>query len=177
MRVCDTHEDARMCADTLCNRKMCVRQMSVCRATVGPQLECGRRSLCATRFRISGRRLGMLQAACGRICGVVPFVRSKVAANGLPSASFFISFRVRVPRAASMEGPLCGVMYGTKSWVKFSQLRHLDHFAPHHQSVEIVEVGGFHGRWLLLSKASSRTKDSTTRPCRWLQVSVLQVKK
>ena len=30
MRVCDTHEDVRMCVDKLCNRKMCVRQVSVC---------------------------------------------------------------------------------------------------------------------------------------------------
>ena len=40
-------------------------------ATVGPQWECGRKSLCATRFRISGRRLGKVLAAVGRLCAAI----------------------------------------------------------------------------------------------------------
>ena len=35
MRVCDTHEDVWMCADKLCNRKMCVRQVSVYKLVFG----------------------------------------------------------------------------------------------------------------------------------------------
>ena len=47
-----------------------------------------------------------------------PLFVSKHAAIGLPPASF----PVRVPRAASMEGPLCRAMCGTRGWMKFPNL-------------------------------------------------------
>ena len=87
------------------------------------------------RFRTSGRKLGKLLAAGGRICGGSSVSRIETDFHRPRS---FISYPVRAPRAASMEDPLCRA----RGWMRFSKtLSHRSFFVPHCQGVVIVEVG------------------------------------
>ena len=85
--------------------------------------EWSRKLPCAIRFRISVHRLGKsldrrwndLWSRARRSC------RSTLRSDFHRSPSF-ISFRVREPRAASMDGPLCCVLYATSGWIKSPNL-------------------------------------------------------
>ena len=49
-----------------------------------------------------------------------PLFVLKHAAIGFHRPCSFFPFRVWVPRATSVEGPLCRAMYGTEGWMEFS---------------------------------------------------------
>ena len=91
--------------------------------------------------RIAGHTPGRPLADGETICGAVLAPRIEARCGPISTGlGPFISFRVRVPRAASMDGPLCCAMYGTSGWIKSPSLVALDHFVPHHREVVITEV-------------------------------------
>ena len=117
------------------------------------RVEWSRKFPCAIRFRIAVHRLGKPLADGGTICGAVLAARNERRCG--PTSTGLLTLSPSV--FASMDDPLCCVLFATSGWT-VSQPCRLDHFVPHHQEVATTEVE---------DDASSRTRDSTTRPCRW----------
>ena len=120
-----------------------------------------RKSPCVASFRTSGRKLGELLAAGGRICGASSVSRIEARCNRTSTG-------LREGIKGSVDGRSavsCQVRH--QGVDEIPQPCHIDHFVSHYQEVVIVEVGaalcGFY-------MAGSRTKHSTTRPCCWPHV-------